>query len=248
MGDAVSKVRHDYRASKSSGTRPVSEIRWIVIHDAEADLPKTGAEAVGNYFESAASRGSTHYGVDDDSTQQYLPDNVICWGAPGANKNGVHIELMGKASHTRERWIEHHGPMFQRAGWLVSSLAKKYGIPIRVLTVAEFKAGKKGIVTHATVSAADGPGGSTHTDPGRGFPMDTLITWANRYSNPVAVRPVLHRGSRGWWVKRLQKKIGVAADGIFGPVTEAAVKKYQRKHDLKADGIVGPKTWKALGL
>ena len=36
-------------------------------------------------------------------------------------------------------------------------------------------------------------------------------------------------------------------DGIFGPVTKAAVEQFQRDRHLAFDGIVGPATWAALG-
>src|SRR5918995_2411093 len=49
-------------------------------------------------------------------------------------------------------------------------------------------------------------------------------------------------------VRKLQRKVGVAADGIFGPATERAVKRWQRRHGLTADGIVGPQTRSAMGI
>jgi cell wall-associated NlpC family hydrolase len=59
-----------------------------------------------------------------------------------------------------------------------------------------------------------------------------------------------HRGRshRGGGVRALQRKLGVPADGAFGPQTERAVRRFQRRHGLAADGVVGPATRSALGL
>ena len=54
--------------------------------------------------------------------------------------------------------------------------------------------------------------------------------------------------SRGSDVRELQRKLGVPADGVFGPVTERALKRWQRAHGLVADGIAGPNTRAAMGL
>lgn len=57
----------------------------------------------------------------------------------------------------------------------------------------------------------------------------------------------LSRGSSGSAVRALQAKLGVAADGAFGPQTEAAVRAFQRSHGIPATGLVGPLTRAALG-
>jgi hypothetical protein len=57
-----------------------------------------------------------------------------------------------------------------------------------------------------------------------------------------------HAASKRGDVRKLQRKVGVTADGIFGPGTERAVKRWQRRHGLTADGIVGPQTRAAMGL
>jgi len=54
---------------------------------------------------------------------------------------------------------------------------------------------------------------------------------------------LLKIGSKGEDVKKLQSKLGLGADGIFGAGTAAAVKKWQTEHGLGADGIVGEGTW-----
>ena len=54
---------------------------------------------------------------------------------------------------------------------------------------------------------------------------------------------LLKVGSKGEDVKKLQAKLGLGADGIFGPGTAAAVKKWQADNGLTADGVVGDGTW-----
>ena len=58
----------------------------------------------------------------------------------------------------------------------------------------------------------------------------------------------LARGSSGEAVAAVQAKLGISADGIFGPQTERAVKRFQRAHGLPAIGRVGPQTTAALGV
>jgi peptidoglycan hydrolase-like protein with peptidoglycan-binding domain len=54
--------------------------------------------------------------------------------------------------------------------------------------------------------------------------------------------------TRGPSVRVLQRRLHVAADGVYGPGTARAVKRFQRAHGLTADGVVGPATWHALGI
>jgi len=57
---------------------------------------------------------------------------------------------------------------------------------------------------------------------------------------------LLKVGSKGEDVKKLQEKLGLGADGSFGPGTEKAVKEWQAKNGLTADGIVGDASWSKL--
>ncbi|MCW4601658.1 NlpC/P60 family protein [Janibacter hoylei] len=59
---------------------------------------------------------------------------------------------------------------------------------------------------------------------------------------------LVKQGSRGTVVKQIQRKVGVTADGVFGPKTKAAVKRWQKRKGLAADGVVGPRTGTKMGL
>lgn len=59
---------------------------------------------------------------------------------------------------------------------------------------------------------------------------------------------ILKKGLAGEPVRRLQAKLGVTADGQFGPGTETALKDWQKKNSLSADGIAGPDTFMSMGL
>ena len=49
-------------------------------------------------------------------------------------------------------------------------------------------------------------------------------------------------------LRAVQQKLGVAADGVNGPRTRAAVRRFQRRNGLTVDGVVGPRTLAALGI
>ena len=52
----------------------------------------------------------------------------------------------------------------------------------------------------------------------------------------------LRKGSKGDDVAKMQKALGITADGDFGFGTQTALKKWQKMHGLTADGIAGPAT------
>ena len=67
----------------------------------------------------------------------------------------------------------------------------------------------------------------------------------------VANETTLRQGSRGESVRQLQTQLQdmgapIAADGIFGPKTKAAVRDFQSRQGLQVDGIVGPQTMSRL--
>lgn len=67
---------------------------------------------------------------------------------------------------------------------------------------------------------------------------------------PATSLPTLRLTSpytRGPAVIHAQQRLGILADGTFGPATKAAVTHFQVQRGLSPDGVVGPMTWSALG-
>jgi putative chitinase len=56
------------------------------------------------------------------------------------------------------------------------------------------------------------------------------------------INSVVRRGSRGETVAAVQARLGLTADGDFGPGTEQALKNWQAANGLTPDGIAGPAT------
>jgi peptidoglycan hydrolase-like protein with peptidoglycan-binding domain len=99
-------------------------------------------------------------------------------------------------------------------------------------------------------SYTSGPGSAGGPSPGK----STLVEQLQQQAAPGAgaARPMLRVGSRGPEVEALQQQLAAAGhecavDGQFGPRTHAAVVAFQRARGLAADGVVGPMTWAALG-
>lgn len=169
------------RAANDSGPRQATSIWWAVVHSAEAS-DDTGddrsAEGVAAYFARESTQASTQLAVDRDSCVRMLPDLVIPWGASGANTNGVHVEICGRASWTQAEWMQRKA-MLDRAAFKVAMWCFHYRIPRRWVGPVGLKLKRKGLTTHADVNRAFGRG--SHWDPGPGFPktwfLDRVQHW-----------------------------------------------------------------------
>lgn len=155
------------------GERPV---RVIVIHDMEFPEEEKTAKKVADYFTHPDTPSSAHICVDSDSIVQCVLDRDVAYGAPGANQDGIQIELAGFGSQTREQWLDSYSKrLLERAADATAQYCLKYDIPPRQLTNAQLADKKsKGLVGHRQVSEVFKK--STHTDPGPNFPWDVFLT------------------------------------------------------------------------
>jgi len=165
--------REFYKAAHSSGTRELSAIDLIVLHDEEAST----ARAAAAYFQSPESTGSAHLCVDDRICYRCLANEDIPWAAPGANENGFHIEQAGFARWSTVVWKKHQLTL-QRAAYKTAFHCKLFGIPVRFVDWRKLRAGASGITTHRQVSRAFG---GSHQDPGLFWPRALFMWYCRRY-------------------------------------------------------------------
>ncbi len=156
----------------------------IVIHTAEIGESLDGAEAL---MRACASKrlnekgeeivSSWHYSIDADTVCQSVLDEHVAFAAPGANHNGIQIELSGRARQTPEEWQDPFSfQMILRLAEHCAFLCKKWNIPSVFVPREVLKLpGARGITTHHEVSKAFGR--SVHWDPGPHFPMAALTEW-----------------------------------------------------------------------
>ena len=151
----------------------------VVIHDMEAPEKPHVARAVAKWFAGLdAPRASAHYCVDDGEVIQCVREFMVAWGAPGANRNGIHIELAGYANQTPEGWLDDYGKaMMSRLVELVFEICFRHDIPLQKLSPEDVKNGHRGICGHADVSRAfpEKAGEHPHWDPGPNFPWDEFL-------------------------------------------------------------------------
>jgi N-acetyl-anhydromuramyl-L-alanine amidase AmpD len=150
------------------------KVRLIVIHTMEAPRTADTAENVARYFQKGTKKASAHLCIDNDSIVQCVFDNDIAYAAPGANSDGIQLELAGFANQTKADWADAYNILLlENAANAAAQYCLKYDIPRKHLTNDELKNGEKGIIGH--YQATEVYKISTHTDPGKNFPWDFFI-------------------------------------------------------------------------
>lgn len=148
------------------------DVKLVVIHTMESDEKPGTARAVAKWFAGAsAPQASAHYCVDALEIVQCVAELDVAWGAPGANRNGIHVEHAGRASQDVAGWEDAPSrAMLALSAPLVASICVRWGLPIVRPSLAEIAGGAKGVVGHWDVTRAFPAAKGTHTDPGANFP------------------------------------------------------------------------------
>lgn len=172
------KQPYDARCSRvfdayhHSGPR-TQRVLWIVLHDAESDT----AESTARYLSTKASGGSAHLAVDDNECYRLLDNNIVAWGAPGANEAGFHIEQAGFARWGGALWLAHLDTL-KRAAWKTARHCVVFNLPPRFVVAEELRRGLAGVTTHAECTKAFG---GDHTDPGVFWPRRVFMRYVRDF-------------------------------------------------------------------
>ncbi len=163
--------------AKWTGPRVLNRpVDLIVIHAMQYAERPDAAEIIANDFatRSADNKASAQWCIDNNSAVRCVDDDVVAYAAPGANKNGVHLELAGFSEQDAAGWHDAFSiDVLENTAEIIVQYCKKYAIPPVHLTNDELKAGQRGIVGHKQVS--DVYKLSDHQDPGPNFPWDYLL-------------------------------------------------------------------------
>jgi peptidoglycan hydrolase-like protein with peptidoglycan-binding domain len=98
------------------------------------------------------------------------------------------------------------------------------------------------------------PARCADTLAGSGMSIYTASSFVGTYcGDPPGPTEIIRPDSTGDRVEQLQTALialgyPIAADGTYGPRTEAAVRDYQSRNGLEVDGIAGPRTQASLGI
>lgn len=161
--------------------------KWVVIHNT-SNARLASAEAEASYATHRPDSVSSHYYCDRDSLVHSLRTSDTAFHAGGnpGNPYGIAYEVTGQNGLSRDWWLANVA--WDLLARQVGRDCLKYAIPVRYVTAAGLARGDKGITTHNDCRLAWG--GTDHTDPGPGWPMDHLLALVRAHlegSGAVAV-------------------------------------------------------------
>lgn len=252
-----------------SERQPGSSVKLIVLHTTEGHN-RPGTEDLKNlasWFNNPSAQASSHAANDAEGNDaRFVEDGKKAWTCAAYNSASLNIEQIGFSGTAQSTWINDNQKQLQNTAAWIAYWSEKHNIPIRKGRVFRGRVLLSGVVQHSDL----GNEGGNHGDCGEGYPFKHVLKLAKEIrkaaSAPKPPEPAkpskpakkpaatavprfsrpLKKGSKGKGVTAIQQRLGIAADGRFGPITEARVKKFQKSNKLAVDGIVGKQTWAKL--
>lgn len=148
----------------------------LAWHNTSNDASDT-AEAA--YATRRTDGVSSHFYADGDSVTQSIDtaDKVGHAGSPQGNENAICFEIRGANGWTRAQWLAgvDWDEVAKVAAYVIRAHWPDGSFQNRRATVAEMQANPKIKAHYGHDDMRRAWGGTTHTDPGPGFPWDHLI-------------------------------------------------------------------------
>lgn len=162
----------------------------VIIHSVESGIvPGLGEQLALGWFRNPSNETSAH-GISDPAAEtDMVPDAERAWHCGTGNAYSLGFEHTGRAAFTRAEWTTPDGlKMLRLSAARTAKACRDHGIPARWLSLAQMAAGAKGLATHNDARLVWG--GTTHTDPGPGFPYDLYLQYVNEALGNVPRPPV----------------------------------------------------------
>lgn len=149
--------------------------RLLVIHTMEGFTGPNGAYDCAKYFQGNVG-ASSHVCIDNNRGKIWegVARTNSAWTVCNLNNDSISVEQSGYASWSKSYWLANRDAQLHNvADWLAEE-SKKTGIPLRLLSASESQGGGKGVTFHSRLGST----GCGHSDPGDGFPINEVLSWA----------------------------------------------------------------------
>jgi len=231
----------------------------IVIHTTEGVGGYDSAENTAAFIARRNDPGSYHVIVDLDGPVWLMPITYTAFGvaSPGFNSTCVMVALAARSvdldlgnGYTPTE-IDFMAQAIVEA-WLEAGFDPKAGLEF----IGDGVKYRQGLAHHGDVQPADRSDAWARSPQRADFDAYLIQRIAHHAGGVAPIVPpfappappsgsVWQVGSTGDKVREIQNIVGVEADGIFGPQTEAAVRQWQSNLRVTADGVWGPQTEEA---
>ena len=187
----MAQIGDDFLQAPSHGGRFAAPARLTVVHSLECDAREGLAVGLNNgpgtYV--TTDKVSPHTLSDPGWTRGACDTDIVGWHVGNANQQSTGAEVTGRASWTRQQWLEEmsNRALDRQAKALAEQhLAKGFGPEtFRWLSLAEVADGHTvGFCSHNDISVAPWPFniGTDHWDPGPNYPYDLQMTRIRAYA------------------------------------------------------------------